>query len=244
MSRTGLISDVHGNLPALRAVVERLRGAGATRWVCAGDLVGYGAAPDECVEEVCALPGIVAVAGNHDLFALGRLDWQRHGPAVRLSSGWTAERLGAAARSALAGLPLRATAPPGVEVAHGSLEDPEEYVRDRAAARRQLGQLAAEGSPARTLVLGHTHRPLLVAHAGRTVVNPGAVGQSRERRLHARGALLDDDTGSVEHVTVGYDVGAARAAQRRAGLPEEFLHLPPEQLPRLRGVARRVLRRG
>lgn len=244
MSRIGLLADVHGNLVALRTVLERLRGTDATSWICAGDLVGYGAMPDECVEEVRALPELTLVAGNHDLLAIGRLDAGRHSPSVQRSTRWTRERIGYETRAVLERLPLRATCRQGVTVAHGSLDDSEVYVRDAAAAEAQRRQLREEDPGALALVLGHTHLPL-VHGAGPLVVNPGAVGQSRERRLQARGALLDPATWDVELVAVDYDVGAARAAQRRAGLPEEFLHMhPPTVLVRgLRRLARAAGRR-
>lgn len=237
MTRIGLIADVHGNRFALRAVIDVLRERGATSWICAGDLVGYGAAPDECVEVVCSLPGLTVVAGNHDLLALGHLDAARHSAGVRQSTAWTAERIAPSTRRVLEALPLRAATPEGLVVTHGSLGSVEEYVRDPAAALDQLEQLGSEAPTARGIVLGHTHLPMIHEAFGRRLVNPGAVGQSRDRDPRAHCALLDPGTLGVEPLRVAYDVDRARSAQRAAGLPPGFLHLRPPS------VARRAWRR-
>lgn len=237
MTRIGLIADVHGNRFALLAVLDALRERGATSWICAGDLVGYGAAPDECVEQVCSLPSLTMVAGNHDLLALGRLDIEGHSSGVRLSTRWTAERISPATRAVLAQLPLRARHDAGLVVAHGSLTSPSEYVRDPAAALGQLEQLRREAPDARGIVLGHTHLPMIHDALGTRLVNPGAVGQSRDRDPRAHCALLDSGTLRVEPLRVAYDIDGARSAQRAAGLPQEFLHLRPPS------VARRTWRR-
>jgi predicted phosphodiesterase len=70
--RYGVLADIHGNLPALRAAVARLQAEGVDRFLCAGDLVGYGPFPNECVELVAGLDAIT-IHGNHDLIALGHI---------------------------------------------------------------------------------------------------------------------------------------------------------------------------
>jgi predicted phosphodiesterase len=252
--RYGLLSDIHANLPALHAAVSRLRAEGVDRWVCAGDVVGYGPQPDECVAELAALDP-VCVAGNHELVALGELSGERCSRRARVSLDWTRTVLGADTRRWLAGLP-RLAGCPGVVVAHGSLSDPEEYVRTEDAARSQLDRLAREHPDARVLVLGHTHRarlhgadqaegltPLSVGR--RYLVNPGSVGQSREReaRPMARFALLETAEGgepvSVEFFAQEYDHRAVRGALRERRLPADSMHVRPGGL----ATARRRLRR-
>src|SRR3954454_11739774 len=146
--RVGLLSDVHANLPALRAAVARLRAEGVDAWVCAGDLVGYGPHPNECVEAVAELEP-VAVAGNHELMLLGALPETRAGWLARRSIGWTREVVRADVRAYLDALP-RTAAAADVAVAHGSPDDPEEYVRSEARAAALLGSLQAQ----HLLVLG------------------------------------------------------------------------------------------
>ena len=133
--RYGVISDIHGNLPALEAVLDALARIGVDAYACAGDLVGYGPQPNECVQIVRAL-GVVSVAGNHDLIALGELSEDRCERLARDSLRWTRGQLEEPTRAYLAGLPRRVELPGGVVVAHGSLDDPQEYVLQRRAGRR------------------------------------------------------------------------------------------------------------
>ena len=252
--RFGILADVHGNLPALQTAVARLRAEGVERFLCAGDLVGYGPFPDECVEVIAGLDA-VCVAGNHDLIALGRLSDDRCNRLARNSLAWTRERLGQAAREYLEALPLQVQVD-GVLMAHGSPDDPRRYVRDGAEAARQLATLATRCPAAHVLVLGHTHIARAWAPGGRpletdaqsamplgeerpVLLNPGAVGQSRERRIRARSVVLDLREQTVAFHADRYDVRACRRALRSAGLPPETVHLSPT----LAGRAARRLRR-
>jgi predicted phosphodiesterase len=262
--RYGLLSDVHANLPALTAAVRCLSALGVDRWLCAGDVVGYGPQPNECVAELAALEP-VCIAGNHELVALGELSGERCSRRAAESLAWTRTALTAESRRYLAALPRTASLP-GLVVAHGSLSDPEEYVRTEAHAERQLRRLAVEHPDARVLVLGHTHRARLYRQGGgappvpadggpvaldgghRYLVNPGSVGQSRqaEARPLARCALLetsgtdaDARPVSVRFLAVDYDYQAVREALRRQRLPTDSMHVRPGKL----AAARRRLRR-
>ncbi|MFP5219129.1 MAG: metallophosphoesterase family protein [Actinomycetes bacterium] len=249
--RLALLSDVHGNLPALESALAALRARRVDGWVCAGDLVGYGPWPNECVDALLALDGTV-VAGNHELAVLGRLADDRSSERARASHAWTRERLRADVVARLEALPLRAQVGP-VVVAHGSLDDAQEYVRTPERARRQVDQLRAEHPDARVLVLGNTHRqllwpgapvspptgrPLPLPRDGACVVNPGSVGQSRQWEWppRARAAVLDLDAWTVELVRVPYDVRTARRGLRATAQPYRAVHSPP---PLRRALARR-----
>ena len=242
--RAALIADVHGNLPALRAVVAEARAEGVERWLCPGDLVGYGPSPDEAIAAIAEL-GAECVAGNHDLIAIGELGTDRCSELALTTLEWTREVLSEESRAYLRGLPRGLAAGP-VLLAHGGIGDPQLYVRDEAAARAQLERLAAEEPAAELLVLGHTHRTLacgerrgLLLDGGegevaiepgeRLLVNPGAVGQAREGRAVARWALLDLEAGTVSFRAVAYDTRAVRRALRRAGLPRDA-HRPRKRL--------------
>jgi len=244
--RYGVLSDVHGNGFALRAAVDRLTRLGVDGWLCAGDIVGYGPQPNECVELLAELDAR-CVAGNHELLALGRLPLERSGRLARETTPWTRAALRDDSRAYLAGLPLTLRLGDLV-MAHGSLTDPERYVTQDTQASAELRRMAAE---ARVLVLGHTHRPWLyhenagtlpataLPPAGRLLVNPGSVGQSRQRERvpRARFLLLDLERGEIRFLTEPYDVDGARAALRAAGLPRSCIHVPPG---RLRAVPRRA----
>jgi predicted phosphodiesterase len=255
--RLGIIGDVHANLPALRAALDRLRAEGVDAWVCAGDLVGYGPHPNECVETIAAL-GPTCVAGNHELMLLGAIPDTRAGRLARRSIGWTREVVRDDVRAYLAALP-RTAALPSVAIAHGSPDDPEEYVRTEARAAALLGSLDG-----RLLVLGHTHHPWLYGAgtlfpaAGQVpesaelalprdapaLVNPGAVGQSRERERvpRARFALVDLARGRVRYFAEPYDAATTRAALRAQHLSPDSVHVNPGRVPTVARRARRVLR--
>jgi predicted phosphodiesterase len=253
--RYGLLADVHGNLDALRAVLAALERLGVDRYLFAGDLVGYGPYPNECVAAMAALQA-TCVAGNHDLIALGELSDRRCIELARRSLAWTQRVLGADERAFLEALPRRVAVPGGVVMAHGSLDDPQEYTTTRTQALSQLAHIE-DHDGARVLVLGHTHRPLAFARragwlrpAGisalpvgdAVLLNPGAVGQSRELRARARFAVLDLDAGEARFVAIPYDAGACRAALRRVGLSPRSSHLRPS-VPRAAARAARAYAR-
>ena len=221
--RYGVIADVHGNVHALEAVLEAL--GPVDRLLCAGDLVGYGPKPNECVERVASLNAIT-VAGNHDLMALGRLPLPR-GRLQRKTMEWTRTAVSPSTLSSLTELPLRASVD-GIELAHGSLDDPSEYIYDCGSARAQLARVP----DARALLVGHTHLPL---ECDGRFLNPGSVGQSREAEPHARALVLDlDESVKAEFLAVDYDVEATRRELRAAGLPPYACHLAPGRMARLR----------
>jgi putative phosphoesterase len=224
--RYGVIADVHANIHALDTVLAALERAGVDGYLCAGDLVGYGPRPNECVERVAAL-GAVVVAGNHDLIALGRLASDGLGPLPVRTLEWTRSVLEEDARTWLEGLPLRASTDNGVVLAHGSLDDPTEYVRDCSV-------LSALDPGDRILILGHTHEPLECEAGGRRLFNPGSVGQSRERRPVARALVLDTDSAEAQFLALDYDVRATERELRAAGLPPSACHLAPGRLARLK----------
>jgi len=259
--RYGVIADIHGNLPALQAALRALRRLGVDRYACAGDLVGYGPFPNECVETVAALDPL-CVAGNHDLIAIGRLTDANCIALARESLRWTRRVLRDDVRAYLESLPLRVDAE-SLVLAHGSLEDPEEYTTGPEQADRQLAAVAQTRPDARALVLGHTHRswaytqragPIAARRSvrlgddGPLLLNPGAVGQAREVRVRARFLVVDLECGEAEFRSVPYDVAACRGGLRRAGLPERSYHLPPkplmQSLQRGRRIARLALAKG
>jgi predicted phosphodiesterase len=262
--RIGILSDVHANWPALRAVLKTLERRGVDRVLVAGDIVGYGGQPNECVTALRRV-GAQCVAGNHDLYLLGRLPDTRFSQLARASLEVHRALLTPDVHDFLSSLPLRLQVG-DVVVTHGSLDSPEEYVRDEGRALELLGRLSTDVRGARTLVLGHTHKQWCVTanrEAARTssgtgtvqlddaprLINPGSVGQSRqrERRPRARFAVLETrldsgtDTGKVEFCAVDYDVRASVDALRSVGLPDRCLHAPPRIRSRVRRLLRRVV---
>ena len=237
-----LVSDVHGNLPALRAVLADIDAlAPDVRIWCLGDTVGYGASPAECVDlirERCE----VVIAGNHDLAVAGDPRASRDvvpglydgGPGAGIEHA--IRTMGSERLTWLASLqPSRML--DNVELCHGSHRDPVwEYVRTPESA---TDHLVVQERPLGAV--GHTHMPLLwelpdgatqatgglmpsdaavVLHRGtRRVFNPGSVGQPRDRDPRASWATLDGGTLTFRRTT--YDIARARADIMAAGLPAE-----------------------
>ncbi len=232
-----IISDVHGNLAALEAV---LAAAGACDAVwCLGDVVGYGPQPNECVERVRDLPGLRCVAGNHDWGALGRLDLSDFNPEARRAAEWTGEQLTPSSRAWLEGLPERIVEGEFTLV-HGSPRHPIwEYVLSPDVARANMAYFDTP-----TCLIGHSHVPVIFREDGapsspltvlvpepgevlrygerRAIVNPGSVGQPRDGDPRACFVLLDAATGTLEYRRVAYPIGETQERMRQAHLPERL----------------------
>jgi predicted phosphodiesterase len=256
VTRLGVISDIHANQHALEAALEFLSTQELDGYLCAGDLVGYGPLPNECVRRVLDLP-VTCIAGNHDLIALGRLSDDRCIPLARDSLRWTRSILDDDARARLAALPLSATAH-DVALHHGAPGDPQRYVIEDADAFAALDALATASPGAGILILGHTHRPtaigrrrgsLLRGGTGSirlepdepTLLNPGAVGQSRSRDPRARVMVLDLAQRVATFHALDYDVAACRQALRERALPPDSCHVPRSRIREVAGALRRRL---
>jgi diadenosine tetraphosphatase ApaH/serine/threonine PP2A family protein phosphatase len=238
--RIAVVSDVHANLEALDAVLEDARRAGAEEIWSLGDVVGYGADPNPVVERLAA-GARVAVAGNHDWAACGKMTLGYFNDMAARAAEWTSQALSETSRRWLAALPLERVER-GIRLVHASPSDP-------AAWHYVLSESAAEGELStfdETLCLiGHSHLPGQFEHNGSSVryhrdarlslarnrrylVNVGSVGQPRDGDPRATYLLLDDAKRSLEHRRVPYDVESAARKILEAGLPS-FL---AERLPR------------
>jgi predicted phosphodiesterase len=234
--KTLLISDVHANLTALEAVLADAGSFEAT-W-CLGDLVGYGPDPNECVERIAALPNLQCVMGNHDAAALRRIEIDAFNPEARAALTWTQQRLSAANATFLAERPEMITVDQ-ITLVHGSPRQPVwEYLLDTRTATANFDHFD-------TLFcfVGHTHLPVIyylpddqrtahlivpedstqVALAPRAIINPGSVGQPRDRDPRAAYALLDMDDYTCEWHRVVYDVASVQDRMRQAELPERHI---------------------
>ncbi len=253
--RYAVLSDIHANLHALLAVLDATREMEVDLTICAGDLVGYGPLPNECVE-LLSSAGAICVAGNHDLIVTGRLADDRCTSFARDSLRWTRGVLSDDSRRFLGALPERASLP-GIAIAHGSLDDPFEYVTAPQRAKEQLDQVEHEHPEARILVLGHTHRPwaygdrrgtlvrkapgsVKLSQDERYLLNPGSVGQSRDRLPHARFAILDLRAGRAEFHSIPFDLQACREALGRQHLPVDSCYARPPRFERVRHALERL----
>ena len=229
---TALISDVHANLEALEVVLKAIDERGVRHILCLGDVVGYGASPNECLKLVRDRCEIVLL-GNHDSAASGGPEAARFNPNARAAALWTAKTLTPEQRDYLRGLSLSQRVDLFLCV-HASPAAPRdwEYIFDRFDAEPQF-QFFSE--PA--CFIGHTHQPAIFERsssgcvfvpptrlrfeaARRYIVNVGSVGQPRDRDPRACFLVLHDGSGEIEYVRVPYDVDGAQERIRAAHLPE------------------------
>lgn len=235
--RIAVLSDIHGNLPALEAVLGACKPYDAI-WQL-GDIVGYGPQPNEVVARLVE-ENAVGVRGNHDSAAVGKLDTDSFNDDARAAVEWTAEQLEPATREWLAALPLRSV-DGSFTLVHGSPRDPTwEYVYSAGVARANLASFETPHC-----LVGHTHIPLVFRQRSgrmeavetqpnslfaigteRLIANPGSVGQPRDGDPRASAMILDTDDGSLEWRRVEYPIEQVQALMRD-------VHLPPRLIARL-----------
>jgi putative phosphoesterase len=226
-----VITDIHGNLPALEAVLARIEELGIERVFCGGDLVGYGPHPNE-VCKLIAKRGIPTIYGNYD-YAIAR-DQEDCGCAYvtphdrelgQLSVDWTLAHTGPESKAFMRDLPFDLHFPVGdsdVHLVHGSPRRVNEYLFEDKPPRLYERLAAAERDP--VLAFGHTHKPWTHEYGGVLFVNCGSVGKPKDGDPRAAFALFwfTDGQLDVSIERVPYDAESVAAEVRRAGLPDEF----------------------
>jgi diadenosine tetraphosphatase ApaH/serine/threonine PP2A family protein phosphatase len=235
-TRVALVSDVHGNLPAFQAVVTDIRSTGVDAIWNLGDLVGYGAQPDECVElarDVCDL----CLIGNHDLVVINKLDVEDFSANAATAALWTRDQITPETREFLSSLSPKDESR-GLKLYHASPRDPVwEYVLSVG-----LADACIKTMPGRLGAVGHSHVALWFwrndggqtigeqAGAGMEVdlskgewlLNPGGVGQPRDGDPRAAWILLDFDRSTAHWKRVEYPIDQAAKAIEEAGLPRSL----------------------
>ena len=229
-----VLSDVHANIEALRAVLEHA-GEWDDLWFL-GDAVGYGPDPEACVARLIDLEPAVWLAGNHDHAALGTLDTSEFNPEARRAAEWTGEQLGESARARLASASPRVEVPEHkATLVHGSPRHPiREYILNAATAAENFGAFKAE-----ICLFGHTHVPVVYEEAvdgtlrlpfepevvmgpesgARWMVNPGSVGQPRDGDPRASYMTIDTKLQQFTLHRVDYPIEVTQEKILAAGLP-------------------------
>jgi diadenosine tetraphosphatase ApaH/serine/threonine PP2A family protein phosphatase len=243
--RLGIFSDVHANLEALQAVVTAFATADIERYVCLGDIVGYGANPNECCRLIRELADIV-ILGNHDAACCGRMDASSFNAAARIAVERHRHMIESTYHTWLRELPY-AFEQDDLLFCHGSPFQAEQFYYILDEGDVEIVMHAVSRRPL-LLFIGHTHRgttfvaqetsQLHIWEDGRetiTVVprdsyifNVGSVGQPRDRDWRASYAIFDTVTKVFERRRVEYDVDTASDKIQRLGLPvmlSERLHL-------------------
>jgi predicted phosphodiesterase len=232
MSVIAIMSDIHGNLAALQAVLRVIDDMGCDAAYCLGDIVGYGASPNECVETVVER-GMRSIMGNHDAAVVGRLDTSHFSWEASEAVTWTRIVLTAENFAYLLHLPDRMLVGSHAVLVHATPEDCDSNILGCRDLFQQIRRLRRHPG-VEICFFGHTHIPLLAAenrvHLGCTealhldgpgpyLINPGSVGQPRDGNPLASFALWDDAERTVTFRRVKYDVESAQRAIRRWGLP-------------------------
>ncbi len=236
-----ILSDIHGNRFGLEAAIKSAGSFDAL--LCLGDVVGYGAHPNECCE-ILRQHDAICLSGNHDAAALGLISTDWFNDIAAWAIDWTREQLKPENALWLRSLPGTQEFPEWhLQAVHGSLRNPwEEYILDTHTAVETIRLMSQ-----RLCFFGHTHQSVVYAakmdaqdeiiwrefedeplpYGGefeiedgwRFLVNPGSCGQPRDGNPQARYATLDFETGLVKIEAVDYDIEAARQAIFDAGLP-------------------------
>ncbi len=216
MALYGIISDIHGNLEALSAALELLAERGVERILCLGDIVGYNADPDACVRVLAELP-VDAVAGNHDVIAVGKLGTGRCTDRAAFALGRTRRAIGPETRAALLALPRRLVVEDDIVLIHGGVADLCEYVTHKEQVEENSALLLQRHPRARICFFGHTHAPRLYEVRG-GVAQAMPIGEG-ERLLPGGDSVLFINPGSIDAARRGGQRGAELAifdSSRRA----------------------------
>ena len=221
-----VVSDIHGNIQALRSVLEDPPGKEADVTVCLGDVVGYGARPSECISVVRDACSTV-VRGNHDSGAAGLLEPEFFNEAGREALRWTESRLSDDEVDWLGSLPLTADLD-GLFLCHSYPHAPDTWAY---VLYSHMVLASCRDHPGKVCLIGHTHLPLgwneygepTEAESGLLddvcLINAGSVGQPRDGNSRAAYLLVDTDSGTWSHRRVRYSVSDAASDIRDAGLP-------------------------
>jgi predicted phosphodiesterase len=235
MALYGVVADIHGNSEALEAALAALERRGADRLLCLGDVVGYNADADRCAA-LLERRGALAIAGNHDLIALERLDFSRCSDKARHALKRTRRALAGATRDYLAALPAARAFEGGIVLVHGGVRDVQQYMVGAGHIRENAAYLRQDFPGARVCFFGHSHEQKVYRVQGERVeeapmqerhaldrqalyfVNPGSVDASRKRgEKLAECAVFDSETWTLELLRLPYDAAATEAKSAASG---------------------------
>ncbi|MBI4559724.1 MAG: metallophosphoesterase family protein [Candidatus Hydrogenedentes bacterium] len=231
-----VIADLHANLEATQAIFKEIDQRKPDKIVCLGDLTGYNANPNEVVELVRERE-IPTVMGNHDAAVCGLEDPWFFRAAAKKAIEWQFEQLHEEHKRWLSNAPEQVRFNCTCLGVHGSPSSRDDYITDWLDAMRQLEFL--DGREITICFFGHSHRPSLFSEKGsinnltscsvhqlragnRYFINPGAVGQPRDRDSRAAFGLFDTDKLTFEFCRVDYDIDACARKIVQSGLPIEL----------------------
>ena len=237
-----IISDIHANLTAFRAVLEHAQDQWDIIWFL-GDLVGYGPDPNECTEELLK-HNHIALSGNHDQAVLGNLDIKSFNREAKYAITWTQEAISSETRSYLESLPAKQVEG-DFTLAHASPRYPIwEYILDPVTAAENFNWFQTD-----YCLVGHTHVPVMFEERlngfrrvnvrppsyargreafalgrERLIINPGSVGQPRDSDPRAAYALLDTEAMTWSYQRVSYPVREVQERMEKCGMPKRLVN--------------------
>lgn len=236
--KIAIISDLHSNIEALQACLDKARALNVEQYVCLGDIIGYGPDPAKILEMVMALPKVVVIRGNHEE-ALFTSYYKGLRPHIRQTVDWTKSQLSDQQLKFLQGLPYQATVA-GMTMVHASADKPERWPY---VYNIDLASKCMQASNSRITVVGHTHQPEIYFETptkqikcltpqpevaiplyqhGRYVINVGSVGQPRDEINAASFVVYDTDEREVVFYRIAYDYVATGKKIIERGLPALF----------------------
>ncbi len=235
MALYGIVADIHGNLEALEAALALLDAAGIEQLVCLGDIVGYNADSERCAE-IISERNALGIAGNHDLIALGWLDFERCSHKARYSLKRTRRRLAPRTARYLSELPANRVLEERIVLIHGGVRDVQQYMVGPRQIRENAAHAAVDFPGGRLFFFGHTHEPKIYELCGEALrelapgpdvalaedrlyfINPGSIDASRKRsRKLAECAVLDSSRWRIAFHRVAYDDAATERRAAREG---------------------------
>jgi putative phosphoesterase len=225
--KVGIVSDIHGNFPALRAVINAGELLGVSQWLCLGDLLGYYYWPKQCIATLRLLSAKI-IAGNHDrLTCLARRDvvlLRKLGLRYGQGSLFATQQLSEADFLWVEHLPDQLVIElcgKRILMCHGSPWDAESYVYPDANFQT-VRRMAVPGFDC--VFYGHTHYPVTWCEDGVFLINPGSVGQPRNRQPGAHWVLWNTETNVFEHLVETYDFESVLSACKCHDPDLPYLH--------------------
>lgn len=231
--RTAIISDIHGNLEALTAVLAEIKTRRVDAIHCLGDVIGYGADPEKClnlIDHHCD----IKIMGNHEQAVLGRQSLENYNQAAKASTEWTKQMLSPQSLEYISQFEIEHIED-NLHLVHGSPYEPDQwrYIFTTDEAMRAFANLQGKLG-----FCGHSHIPSVIVEMAsgearsraahdfdpdpdtRYLINVGSVGQPRDKDPRACYLIFDQLEYSIEYHRVDYDIVQAQEKMKRAQLPK------------------------
>jgi len=237
--RFAVISDIHANLEALEAVLDDIDNQNVDEIICLGDVVGYGANPNECLELVKSRCSVILL-GNHDAAAIEMLSTQHFNIHAKIAIEWTSQSLKKENKAFLSELPLKSEKS-SMTLVHATPYEPNMWYYitslEEAAFNFQFFNTPV-------CLVGHTHIPIIIVleenkelyvhqdtiislndlSGARLLINVGSVGQPRDRNAKSCYGIFDEYTGTFTYRRVVYNIDKTQAKMKKIKMPDFLIN--------------------